>query len=95
MINETGINEVKSPADNISVSVFPNPATDKLFVSVKGQLPVGLSGTLTSITGNILQQCSLPDNNNILSIEQYPAGMYYLILCDANGNRWVEKVTKR
>jgi len=95
VINETGLNATKVLADNLSVSVFPNPATDKIFVSVKGQAPEGLTGTLASITGNILQQCSLPRNHNSLSIDQYPAGMYYLTLCDANGNKWVEKITKR
>ena len=95
VINAVGVNDIKSLANNVSVSVFPNPASDKLFVSVKGQLPEGLNGTLTSITGNVLQQYNLPGDNNVLSVAQYPAGMYYLILCDANGNKWVEKVTKR
>lgn len=94
-INEVGAAGVKSLANNVSVSVFPNPATDKVFVAVKGQVPIGLSGTFTSITGNILHQCAFPNNINALSMEQYPAGMYYLILSDANGNKWVQKVTKR
>jgi len=95
VINETGETSVKSLADNITVSVFPNPVTDKLIVSVKGQLPKGLTGSLTSIIGNVLQQCTLPGNDNVLSMEQFPTGMYYLTIYDANGNKWVEKVTKR
>ena len=95
VINGVGYAQVKSLADNVSVNVFPNPATDKVIVSVKGIVPVGLNVTLTTITGNILLQYSLPDNNNTLPVEQYPAGMYYLILQDANGDKWVEKITKR
>ncbi len=95
VINQVADNGVKQLVDNISVSVFPNPTTDNVYVSVKGQLPEGLSGTFTSVTGVILQQCSFLNSMNILSVEQYPAGMYFLILCDANGDKWVEKITKR
>jgi len=95
VINGVGYSQVKSLADNVSVNVFPNPATDKIIVSVKGNVPVGLSMTLTTVTGNILQQCLLTNNTNALSVEQYPAGMYYLIFHDANGNKWAEKITKR
>lgn len=95
VINEVGHSGVKTVTDNLSVTVFPNPATDKIIVSVKGRELTGLTAMLTSITGSVLIQYALPGNNNSISIEQYPAGMYYLILCDANGNRWVEKVIKR
>ncbi len=95
LINEVGITQVSKLRDNVSVSVFPNPATDKVIVSIKGGIPAALSATLMTITGTVLQQCSLSQSNTALFIAQYPAGMYYLILCDANGNKWVEKVTKR
>ena len=94
LINEVGITEVKTLPGNVSVSVFPNPATDKIFVSVKGKMTGVLNVTLTSVTGNILQQRVMPANGSAISVAQYPAGMYYLVLCDANGNKWVEKVTK-
>jgi len=95
VINETGVTSVKVLADNITVTVFPNPVTDKLIVSIKGQLPDAVSGMITSIAGSVLQQYSLQGNNNVIPMAQYPAGMYYLTLCDANGNKWVEKITKR
>ncbi len=95
LINEVGITEVKTLPGNVSVTVFPNPATDNIFVSIKGAMPGGLNATLTSVTGNILQQSVSPGNGSAISVAQYPAGMYYLVLCDANGNKWVEKVTKR
>ena len=95
LINEVGITQVKTLPDNVSVSVFPNPATDKVVISVKGNTPAGLTATLTTVTGAVLQQSTLSQNSTVLPLEHYPAGMYYLVLCDANGNKWVEKVAKR
>ena len=81
-------------ADNITVNVYPNPADDKIMVFVKGALPDGLIATLSTITGNVLQRLPLLQNTNTVPVSIYPAGMYYLLLSDANGNKWVEKVTK-
>jgi len=81
--------------DDIALVVYPNPVTDNLMVSVKGSLPRDLIATLTSVTGNVLQQVTLSQAINTIPLEHYPAGMYYLVLYDANGNKWVEKVTKQ
>ena len=94
LLNELGVTEVHSLCDNITVSVFPNPATDKVFVCVKGDVPAGLNATLVTVTGCVVTRFELPENTNSLPVSQYPAGMYYLVLSDANGNKWVEKVTK-
>ncbi len=95
LLNEVGITAVHSLQDDVTVSIFPNPATDKFVVSVNGTLPIGLTATLTNITGSVQRQYQLTQNNNTLGMEQFPAGMYYLVLSDANGDKWVEKVTKR
>ena len=95
LLNEVGITAVRTLQDDVTVSVFPNPATDKIFVSVKGTIPADLHATLTTITGSILAQYELPQNTNTLPVSQYPAGMYYLLLSDTKGNKWVEKITKR
>ncbi len=94
VINEL-YESVKQLQDNISVSVYPNPAVEKIIVSVKTPLPLPISATLTSISGSMLQQCVLTESTNEVLIGQYPSGMYFLTLCDVNGNKWVEKITKR
>jgi len=94
VINELYESVTQLP-DNVSVSVYPNPAVEKIFVSVKTQSPLPISATLTSISGSMLQQCVLNESYNEIMINQYPSGMYFLTLCDLNGNRWVEKITKR
>ena len=95
VLHEVGFNEVKKLADGLTVSVFPNPTTEQLVVSASGVAQVDLTATLTTIEGGILQQYFLTQDNTVLAVSRYPAGMYYLILSDANGNRWVEKVVKR
>jgi hypothetical protein len=84
---------INSLPENVSIKVYPNPATDRIVVSLNGSA-IGMHATLTTITGNILLGSSLQQPVNTLSIEQYPAGMYYLILRDDNGTKWVEIVTK-
>jgi hypothetical protein len=95
LLNEVGITQVRSLPDNVTVSVFPNPTTDRVIVSIKGITSPGLTATLTTTTGKFLQQCQLLQTTNTLSVAQYPAGMYYLMITDANGNKWVEKISKR
>ena len=95
VLHEVGFTSVQTLQDNVSVSLFPNPATDKINIAIKGALPSGLSATLTTITGTFLQEIPLIQNTTEVSITGYPAGMYYLVLHDANGNKWVEKVIKR
>ena len=77
-----------------AVSVYPNPATDKIVIAPYNGWHRNMDATLTTITGTVLQHTLLTQSKHTLSIEQYPAGMYYLIL-QGNGNRWAEKITKR
>ena len=71
---------VNSLVDNIGLSIYPNPVTDKL--------------TLTDITGKVLLQQHISSTYNELNVSQYTQGIYYLILQDDKGNRWAEKLTK-
>ncbi len=86
---------VKQLPGNISVNIYPNPASDGVVVSITNQFPSGLKASLTNITGIVLQQIILSDKNNEILMGQYPSGMYFLTLSDLNGNRWLEKITKR
>jgi fluoride ion exporter CrcB/FEX len=91
-VNHTG---VATTSETINVSTYPNPATDQLMIAVNGMVPTGLCAALTTISGKELQRCRLLQNTNVMTVAQLPAGMYYLVISDANGSKWVEKVTKR
>ncbi|MCW3121531.1 MAG: C-terminal target protein [Flavipsychrobacter sp.] len=92
VIDHTGINML---TDNISVKAYPNPATDKLTIAINGTVPQELHAVLSTITGKEVLQTEVHANTTNIAVTQLPAGMYYLTLRDANGNKWVEKVTKR
>ena len=85
---------VKHIASNISVRIFPNPATDNITVVVDHVLPTGLSAVITTTTGTVIQQSLITGSTTILPLAQYPAGIYYLLLSDSNGNKWAEKIVK-
>jgi hypothetical protein len=82
-----GIGHVKQDI----VSVYPNPAIDNVIVTAKTS--GSFSGMLTDVTGKQLQQFGV-DGSVQVSIAGYSSGIYYLIIRDTKGNKWVEKLTK-
>jgi type IX secretion system substrate protein len=94
VIHQSGTSVI-SVAGNVSVSAFPNPATDLVTISINGTVPPGLSVVITSTAGYKLQELPLSQHVTTVGVAHYPTGLYYLMLCDANGNKWVEKLIKR
>jgi hypothetical protein len=85
---------VNQLADNMSLSIYPNPATNNISFSVQGS-PRSLIITLTTITGMVLSTSFFQGPSGVMPINEYPSGMYYLIFSDTNGNKWTEKFVKR
>jgi hypothetical protein len=73
------------------LQVYPNPATDRLFISTTAG---GLHYTLTDITGKLLMSGG-PDTREAINISGLSSGLYCIILQDSEGNKWFEKITKR
>jgi len=90
-LKTTAVNAV---AYNIGITVYPNPTTDKVLLSVNDLYKNGLTAVLTDMTGKILSQLQLTQSNNELQVSQYQSGVYFIILQDTKGNRWVERITK-
>ncbi|MFA6059092.1 MAG: SBBP repeat-containing protein [Taibaiella sp.] len=84
--NVTGLEDITSIASQISI--FPNPAIDKVFI----QSPVKLIVTVTTIEGKVLVQQA---SNQVLDMHNYPAGIYMLRLTSKEGV-WIktEKIIK-
>jgi hypothetical protein len=95
VINHVSNAGVASVTGIIQAIAYPNPFTDKLTVTISGIVPENLYATLTDLAGRTLLQYPLSQNINELSVAPLPAGMYYLVLHDTNGNKWVEKITRR
>ncbi len=92
------INQVVSGVGKVAshepVAVYPNPATDRLYV-VPGSVQDRLTAVLTTTTGNVLLQTTIAGSGAIVETGQYPAGTYFLVLTDSNGNKWSEIIIKR
>jgi hypothetical protein len=73
------------------ISVYPNPATENIVVTTK--VSGKFNAMLTDVAGRQLQLFTV--NQSVpVSISQYNPGIYYLILSDTKGNKWVERLTK-
>lgn len=94
VINQSGTG-VKELTDDVPVNVFPNPVADRISVTIKTPLSNTLTATLTGMAGNMLKRYDLAQAVNSFDIASYPAGLYYLVITDTNGGKWVEKVVKR
>lgn len=74
------------------VAVYPNPTNGVLYLH--RQDAGALDITLTTVAGAVVGQW--PDfTGTSIDMQQLLAGLYYLTISDKNGNRWVEKVTRR
>lgn len=74
--------------------IYPNPATEKIIFHCD-RIPEGASLAITDVTGKKLLQQPLSGNDTEINLNAYAAGLYYLVLTDAKGNKWVEKISKQ
>ena len=94
VIHQAGTSTVAELQNSVSVSLYPNPVSNNLYVVIRGVLPTGLKAKLTTISGTIIEELNITENTTMLSVESYPTGMYYLELRDLNGTKCVEKFIK-
>jgi hypothetical protein len=73
------------------ISVYPNPATENIVVTTK--ISGEFNAMLTDMAGRQLKLFTVSQSAPV-SISQYSSGIYYLILSDTKGNKWVERLTK-
>ena len=64
-------------------SIFPNPASDKLFF--KGVASEETYGLVYNISGQLIEQFGADAIRNGLSLRNYTNGIYVLVLKDASG----------
>jgi len=78
-------------ANPLQVSIYPNPASDLLFV----ETPSIATLQLSDASGRILLAQSTTPHRTQLSLGALSAGIYYLTVQDENGNRWAGKVFRQ
>ena len=77
-ITPTSINEFVFSADGNDVNVYPNPASDKIFISFKNNsnFQKNCDYKLTDLSGRIIQQGHL--SGKTIDVKNMDAGMYQL-----------------
>ncbi|MDR3680412.1 MAG: T9SS type A sorting domain-containing protein [Flavipsychrobacter sp.] len=88
-VPNTGVSGTMNTAE---VRVYPNPATDEINIAVADPAQMQLA-VLTDVTGKMVARLNLQQSNKIV-IKGYSAGIYYLVMQDINGRKWVEKIIK-
>jgi hypothetical protein len=92
IVDGSGVSEI-SNADNMFL-VYPNPATDKLFVECLLPDDHDFSAEIFSITG---QQCFYTDgiiNKTVFDISRLNQGVYFIRLKRSNGDWSIRKFVK-
>jgi hypothetical protein len=73
--------------------LYPIPVGNALSIkSLRENAP--FTATLLATSGMVLQEISSPDPHCSISMDTLPEGLYYLVIIDKQGNRWMEKVIK-
>ncbi len=73
------------------IKVFPNPTNDELHIE---NILNTVTYQMCNLAGYILQEGSLNEGNNTISLTQLPSGIYMLVLRNANGSRIIKKIQK-
>lgn len=83
---------IENTTHTLQASIYPNPATNEVYITLSNAADYTI--TLSSVTGNVLQQQQATDHTGMLNIAQYPAGLYYITISGNNGNQWAGKIVK-
>ena len=72
----SGVEEVDGK--KFECTVFPNPVTDKLRLSINGEYAVGLEYRLFDITGKLLERKNIQSNETNISTGKLVPATYFL-----------------
>lgn len=79
---------------NLGLTVYPNPASDQISVTVNGMSPSPMAIELRTIEGKLVYAQQSISNHQI-DLSQLPVGMYLLRVTDPKGHSNTQKILKR
>ena len=98
LILNTTITSVQNQLNASNVQLFPNPAKEELFLQLDHEKMGALQVRLSNTTGHIVQTYNMQKNSSSqqfsLSIENLPAGFYFLQL-RLGSNSGIFKIVKK
>jgi hypothetical protein len=86
------VSSIDKPAFS-NVEIYPNPVTEKLFISLKDNSSINASVSIYNNLGRILLQKNLTGQTNVLDLGFLPKGIYMLKLENRKENKF-SKVIK-
>ncbi len=88
------IPNIKGKSDSIDINIYPNPANDKVTISLSSFPQEGTRIMLANAAGKQLQSWQLQSANEILDIQSYSSGFYFIKI-QIGDNYRVHKVIKK
>ena len=90
-----GLQQFATPLDGLSVSVYPNPTSGEMTLSVAGAPERNLQLDVTDAFGRVVRSVELPEGAVFtypLDLSSEPAGVYYLRLRSEAGVESMQRV---
>jgi hypothetical protein len=78
-----------------AVSVYPNPASDYVNVSLSGEASVSANIRLVNLAGQVLLEKTVTNAGGTtvpLAVSSYPAGNYLIVITASDGSKQVNKI---
>jgi hypothetical protein len=78
-----------------SVSVYPNPASDYVNVTLSGDASVSANIRLVNLSGQVLLEKTVTNAGGTtvpLTVSSYPAGNYLIVITGSDGSKQVNKI---
>ena len=78
-----------------AVSVYPNPATDYINVTLTGDASVSANIRLVNMSGQLMQEKTVTNAGGTtvpLTVSSYPAGEYLIMITGSDGSKQVNKI---
>lgn len=80
VVDKTGVNELNAGF----VTIYPNPATSRLMVSLDNFLKTNVHLTITDVTGKLVLKQQITNKNSQIDLSGFANGMYMLSITGAD-----------
>jgi hypothetical protein len=81
-----------SPVNTWNATVYPNPATDELFIS-SNVISEDIKVNITDINGRLIAQYNIKTSGSVANIKlDMKSGIYFVTLSNSNGEKVVKKL---
>jgi len=92
--NDDGVSDTDDDVFDKEVTIFPNPSSGLVQVSINGENNMSNSFELINASGQLLDKKIEFGNKTTIDIHNYPTGVYLIRIINSNGNVSNKKLTR-